>query len=182
MKKRILSALLALCMVFALGTVGAMADTPTADPPAGEAPAVEDKPIVLVKEDNTEVGYDHLAGAIKAAADGDTIQIKENVDVNNVSTSAASEYGVYIITENITIEGIGSNITLSYSGSANNESGWPATRAVFTVQNGAQVTIKNITINNNADQSSRGARNGIQAFGANTKVALENVANTIKNK
>lgn len=143
MKKRIISALLAVCLLVSLGTVGVFA----AD---GVNPCEEDPCAHEAAFGDTH--YAKLAGAVAAAnasENGGTITL-----LKDVSVTLPEQYntGAYVITKDgVTIDGNGKTVT----GTGNGKN----CGHVFIVQ-ADNVTIQNLTI-----EGSKVARSGIQAYG-----------------
>ena len=175
MKKRILSALLALCMVFALGTVGAMADT---QPGAETQPSTTKT--IYVNEGGVENGatpdtekptFKYLRGAINYANPGDTIIIE--CDLKATNTNVGNNSGVYEINKDLTIKGTSKSITITADGNKNTNS-----THIFNVTGGATVTIQDLTIKGGwavSDNNSASVRHAIQAYGSGTTVNISNV-------
>ncbi len=171
MKKRILSALLALCMVFALGTVGAMAEGPGAETHPSTTKTI------YVNEGGVENGatpdtekptFKYLRGAINYATPGDTIIIEYDLDAaNGAALSDSNAYGVYTINKDLTIQGAGDGITITASGSdiQNRDI------HVFNITSG-KVTIENITIE--GVKASHYIKHGIHVYD-NADVTLKDV-------
>ena len=182
MKKRILSALLALCMVFALGTVGAMAtdepETPTTptEPEAkhtivyvnAEWPAVDNG----TADQTGKVFYRNLGDAIKASNESDskieTIVLESNISPDVSYVTATQGAATYYITRSITIDGNNKVATVKNGTSTEQKN-----VCVFTVDGSdVEVTIKNLTIN-----GSNISKHGINVFGGAT-VTLNNVTSS----
>lgn len=84
MKKRLFTVLLALCLVFALGTVTALADDAVASIGSTQ--------------------YESLEAAVNAANEGDTIQLIDNISIDSVITideSITLDLNGHIITNNV---------------------------------------------------------------------------------
>lgn len=143
MKKRIISALLAVCLLVSLGTVGVFADE-------GVNPCEEDPCAHEAAFGDTH--YATLAGAVAAAnasENGGTITLLKEV---SVALPTSSSQGAYVITKDgVTIDGNGKTVT----GTGNGKN----CGHVFIVQANS-VTIQNLTI-----EGSKVARSGIQAYG-----------------
>ena len=124
-------------------------------------------------------GYATLADAVAAANNNDTVKLLKDVTVNVDNTTTSSGQGAINITRNITLDGNGKTITAG-DGYAMNSGGTRGEYHVINVMSGANVTIKNLTVdgeNNNAEDS---PRSGINVFtgsgsGPKTDVTLENV-------
>ena len=179
MKKRILSALLALCMVFALGTVGAMAtDEPVAtttetDPEPAEQPSTEQD------ETNSEayIGskyYATLEEAVEAVnngtADGSTIVLCKDVEVelNDVPNEGASIQ----ITKDMIIDG--TNHTIKAVGEP---TGGTDAHVISVTGNDVNVTLRYLKID-----GSNIAQHGINVWAGNNAddihVTLTNVTSS----
>lgn len=144
MKKRIISALLAVCLLVSLGTVGVFAAdgvNPCEEDPCTHEAAIGD------------THYDTLEDAIAAAADGAEIKLLNNVDAS--VDGKGDNTGVIEIGKNLTIDGAGHSIEVSGTTSVN-------VHAVL-VHGTATVTLKNLTVD-----GSNTAKHGIQAFGSVT--------------
>lgn len=142
MKKRIISALLAVCLLVSLGTVGVFA-----------ADGVECTDDTCTHEAAFgDLHYATLADAVAAAnasVNGGTITLLKDV---SVTLPEPSNTGAYVITNNgVTIEGNGKTVTGTGTGDNCGH--------VFIVQ-ADNVTIQNLTI-----EGSKVARSGIQAYG-----------------
>ena len=142
MKKRIISALLAVCLLASLGTVGVFA-----------ADGVECTDDTCTHEAAFgDLHYATLADAVAAAnasVNGGTITLLKDV---SVTLPEPSNTGAYVITNNgVTIEGNGKTVTGTGTGDNCGH--------VFIVQ-ADNVTIQNLTI-----EGSKVARSGIQAYG-----------------
>ena len=109
------------------------------------------------------VPYDTLANAINAAKDGNTVTLLKDVNVDKGSVQNTS--GILKITKDITLDGNSKKITVTGNG-AN-------TPSVINIEENADVTIKNLTINSNGN-----AKHGLNLYNAG-KVTVENV--TIQN-
>lgn len=143
MKKRIISALLAVCLLASLGTVGVFAaDGVECD--GGESCQHEAA--------FGDLHYATLADAVAAAnasANGGTITLLKEV---SVALPTSYSQGAYVITQdNVKIDGAGMKVT----GTGDGEN----CGHVFIVQ-ADNVTIQNLTI-----EGSKVARSGIQAYG-----------------
>lgn len=143
MKKRIISALLAVCLLVSLGTVGVFAD-------GGVNPCEEDPCAHEAAFGDTH--YATLANAVAAAnasENGGTITLLKDV---SVTLPTSSSQGAYVITqENVKINGAGMKVTGTGTGDNCGH--------VFIVR-ADNVTIQNLTI-----EGSNVARSGIQAYG-----------------
>lgn len=163
MKKRILTVLLAVCLVFALGTVSALADL-SADCAGGDNCNHE-----------AAIGtthYDTLSEAIAAANNSTettvTVTLLKNVSVTLQSNSNTT--GAYTITRSgVTIDG-GSN-SYKITATAGTASG-SNYQHIFIIQ------ANNVTISNLEIDGSDIARSGIQAYGNVEKLTLSNVTSS----
>ena len=133
MKKRILSALLALCMVFALGTVGAMAEGPVEEPgTTGRTLYVNQD----VDEDPTNNLYKTFSDALNASRAGDTIELQSNL--KPYMDEGTANIGIYNISHDLTIKGNGKTVYATNNGQ---NSGSATGVHVFNVTAG-KVTIE----------------------------------------
>ena len=105
------------------------------------------------------VPYNTLANAINAAKDGNTVTLLKDVNVDKGSVQNTS--GILKITKNITLDGNSKKITVT--GDRAN------TPSVINIEENADVTIKNLTINSNGN-----AKHGLNLYDAGT-VTVENV-------
>ena len=111
--------------------------------------------------------YDTLAEAINAAQDGDTVILLKNVTVDG--TSVVNNQGILTFdgknaTKNVIFDGRNHSITVTDTGTN--------TPSVINIQYGANVTVKNLTIDSDGK-----AKHGLNIYDA--VATLENV--TIKN-
>ena len=121
-------------------------------------------PIVAVIEGGD--GYTSLTAAIEAAQNGETVKLLQNVDI---SGGEGNTTGILTITENITLDG--DNHTIKAVEAVTKDS------SMINIQGGANVTIKDLTIDSN-DLAKHGL-NINSAQNENTTVTVSNV--TIKN-
>lgn len=157
MKKRILTVLLAVCLVFALGTVSALADF-SADCAGGDSCNHE-----------AAIGtthYDTLSEAIAAANNSKettvTVTLLKSVSVTLQSNSNTT--GAYTITRSgVTIDGSANKYEIKATGTGTN------CQHVFLVK-ADNVTIRNLKIDGGGF-----ARSGIQAWGNVQNLNLNNV-------
>lgn len=144
MKKRIISALLAVCLLVSLGTVGVFADgavTLKVDSVNGTETATRDG----------DEAFKTMEAAIAAAQAGDTIQLGTDVSVD-VSTVTNKNGAAYVIDKNLTING--NNHTVSVTGSNTNGA------SVFNVLgNGTSVIFNNLKID-----GAEAAKHGVNVF------------------
>ena len=177
MKKRILSALLALCMVFALGTVGAMAEEPVATTTASDnAVTLHVNSNGTATERAEGAVFQYLSTAIEKAHAGDKIIIDHNIEADNGNAINSSAYGIYVIDKELTIEGADSGITITAKGDKQitYDNGHDDVH-LFNITSG-KVTISNITINGQyTSGNTYYVKHGIQAYGSSTNVTLNNV-------
>ena len=159
MKKRIISALLAVCLLVSLGTVGVFADGPVTlnvDSVNGTETATRE---------GTEA-FKTMEAAIAAAQAGDTIQLETDVSVD-VSTVTNKNGAAYVIDKNLTING--NNHTVSVTGSNTNGA------SVFNVlDNGTSVAFNNLKID-----GANVAKHGVNVFaeaGETVSATLNGVA------
>lgn len=160
MKKRIISALLAVCLLVSLGTVGVFADgaavTLKVDSVNGTEAATRDG----------DEAFKTMEAAIAAAQAGDTIQLETDVTVD-VSTVAGTNGAAYVINKDLTING--NNHTVSVTGSNTNGA------SVFNVLgNGTSVTFNNLKID-----GVNAAKHGVNVFanaGETVSATLNGVA------
>ena len=149
MKKRIISALLAVCLLVSLGTVGVFADE--AAPTDDETTTTQN----VVKVGETE--YATLDEAMKHVEAGSYITLLDDVTVTVPTDKDAGK--IVINQNNVTFDGAGHSITA--------ESGAEGGHVLLVQATG--VTIKNLTVD-----GSKTARHGIQAHG-NAGLTIENV-------
>lgn len=148
MKKRIISALLAVCLLVSLGTVGVFADGAQVDDETATTQNV-------VKVDET--GYATLDEAMKYVEAGSTITLLADVKVTVPDDTNA---GAIVINENgVIFDGGNHSITAQSAGKGGH---------VLQVQ-ATGVTIKNLTVD-----GKNVARHGIQAYG-NAGLTITNV-------
>ena len=152
MKKRIISALLAVCLLVSLGTVGVFADEGA---PTDDETATTQK---VVKVGDVE--YTSLDEAMEHVTAGSTITLLDDVTVTVPTDKNAGK--IVINQNNVTFDGDGHTITAALE-SGSNEGGH-----VLLVQ-ATGVKIKDLTIDGNSV-----ARHGIQAHG-NAGLTIENV-------
>ena len=182
MKKRILSALLALCMVFALGTVGAMAEEPTTPTtPTETDPAtvyvnsgIDENASGQVNTDGKRV-FRSLSGALEESNKSDSLittiilETDINPDMKYVSNVTNDGSAAYTVTKSVAIksaEGV-KNISVTNSGSTSIDN---IKASVFTISgSNVQVTIQDVNIDGNSI-----SRHGVNVFGGPT-VTLTNV-------
>lgn len=163
MKKRILTVLLAVCLVFALGTVSALADL-SADCAGGDSCNHE-----------AAIGtthYDKLSEAIAAANNSKetTVTVTLLKDVSVTLQSNSNTTGAYNITKSgVTIDG-GSN-SYKITATAGTASG-SNYQHIFIIQ------ANNVTISNLEIDGSDIARSGIQAYGNVENLTLSNVTSS----
>lgn len=132
MKKRIISALLAVCLLVSLGTVGVFAADSAVTLKVDSVNGTE-----TATREGTEA-FKTMEAAIAAAEAGDTIQLETDVTVD-VSTVTTKNGAAYVIDKNLTING--NNHTVSVTGSNTNDA------SVFNVlDNGTSVTFNNLKI------------------------------------
>lgn len=149
MKKRIISALLAVCLLVSLGTVGVFADEGA---PTDDETATTQK---VVKVGDVE--YTSLDEAMEHVTAGSTITLLDDVTVTVPTDKNAGK--IVINQNNVTFDGAGHSITV--------ESGAEGGHVLLVQATG--VTIKNLTVD-----GSKTARHGIQAHG-NAGLTIENV-------
>ena len=170
MKKRILSALLALCMVFALGTVGAMAtDEPVMEPgTTGRTLYVSEDGVDSGAATDATTDFKWLGAAINNAKSGDTIIVQYSFTAgNNNVTPGNDPTGIYNINKGLTIKGEG-NVTITAGGSNTNRD-----IHLFNITSG-EVTIENITIAGANTTSGHPIKHGIHVYDT-ADVTLKNV-------
>lgn len=152
MKKRIISALLAVCLLVSLGTVGVFAD--------GGAPTDDETATTQKVVKVGDVEYTSLDEAMEHVTAGSTITLLDDVTVTVPTDKNAGK--IVINQNNVTFDGDGHTITAALE-SGSNEGGH-----VLLVQ-ATGVKIKDLTIDGNSV-----ARHGIQAHG-NAGLTIENV-------
>lgn len=160
MKNKLLSAILSICM--AVTVLPAAALTALADDGAQTGNAAVNQ--------TTSVQYATLAEAVETAQDGQTIQLLRN---ETVSGAGKGKNGAAVlITSDIVLDGAGYTITTD--GFELDASSNPQTH-IISVQNGAQVTIQDLTI-----QGSTSTKHGINVWAPDLASAvtltLDNVA------
>lgn len=159
-KKRLLAAILSVCMAVAVLPAAALTALADGVEPAGDAAVNQ----------TTSVRYPTLAEAIGAAQDGETIQLLRD---ETVSGAGKGKNGAAIlITSDIVLDGGSHTITavgFELDGSDN-----PQTH-IISVENGAEVTMKDLSIEGNAS-----TKHGINVWaadqGSGVILTLENVA------
>lgn len=145
-KKRLLAAILSACM--AMTALPAAALTALAD-------SVEQTGNAAVNQ-TTSVQYATLAQAVAEAQDGQTIQLLRSENVSGAGKG--KNEAAILIDDDIVLDGAGHTITavdFTRDGSGN-----PQTH-ILSVQNGAQATIQNLTIQGSAD-----TKHGINVWAA----------------
>ena len=119
--------------------------------------------------------YDSLEKAVKAATDGQTVTLVKDVVLDG-EDKGDTQGLLTIDNKNLTIDGNG------YTISAKNvtvESDGKKGPSMINIQNGANVTVKNLTIDGGTDETfANGTKHGLNIFEAGT-VTLDNV--TIEN-
>ena len=155
MKKRILTVLLAVCLVFALGTVSALA---ASENPCNDSLCNHDAAIGATH-------YDTLGEAITAANQSDdanvVVTLLRDVELNLQNGNTT---GAYTITRSgVTIDGSANNYEIKATGTGTN------CQHVFLVQ------ANNVTISNLEIDGGGFARSGIQAWGNVQNLNLNNV-------
>lgn len=133
MKKRILTVLLAVCLVFALGTVTALA----AD---GNATS-SDNDVGSIKIGDATTYYTDAAefvAAVNSATEGAVVDLKKDIDVD-VDTLADNSAAI-VIDVNMTFNGNGHKITAKSTGSADTKS------HVLSVEGNVKAVINGLTI------------------------------------
>ena len=146
MKKRIISALLAVCLLVSLGTVGVFADGAVTLKVDSNA-TYENETAPVRAEGAT---YKTLQEAIDAAEAGDTIELKSDVSAD-LSKATGTNGAAYVINKDLTFNGNGHSVKAE---------GTNATASVFNVLgNGTSVTFKNLTIN-----GAEAAKHGVNVF------------------
>lgn len=132
MKKRILTVLLAVCLVFALGTVTALAD--------GNATS-SDNDVGSIKIGDATTYYTDAAefvAAVNSATEGAVVDLKKDIDVD-VDTLADNSAAI-VIDVNMTFNGNGHKITAKSTGSADTKS------HVLSVEGNVKAVINGLTI------------------------------------
>lgn len=132
MKKRILTVLLAVCLVFALGTVSALADDNTTS---------SDNDVGSIKIGDATTYYTDAAefvAAVNSATEGAVVDLKKDIDVD-VDTLADNSAAI-VIDVNMTFNGNGHKITAKSTGSADTKS------HVLSVEGNVKAVINGLTI------------------------------------
>ncbi len=148
MKKRIISALLAVCMVFALGTVGVLADN---EATAGDTENTTNTTLIVktgVSEGKVDAAtgykmYPSISTAISAAKSGDTILLQSNT--SPYLSQGENNKGVYNINKNLIIDG-GNNTISAITGDGSNTLDMNV--HIFNIT-GGKVEIRNVIIDGN---------------------------------
>ncbi|WP_143786121.1 S-layer homology domain-containing protein [Olsenella sp. An293] len=120
--------------------------------------------------------YDTLEDAIKAAKDGDTVTLLNDVVLDG--TSKFNNEGILTITKDIILEGNDRTIT------AENVllgEGTAAGPSMINIEGGADVTVRNLVIDGGGSEPGvdDNTKHGLNVYGEGTKVTVENV--TCKN-
>ena len=128
------------------------------------------------------IPYTALQAAIDAAPAGATIDLLKSITVD-VPETASAKTGAINITKNITINGNGNTITAGTGFTVTSE--WDPLHIgqyhVLNIMNGADVTLKNLTVDGDWDHTetdANAARSGINVYSAGT-VTLDTV--TVQN-
>lgn len=156
MKKRIISALLAVCLLVSLGTVGVFADGSETEPAANS--------VGTIKVGETTTSYDNTATFVEAinnAASGAVVTLLKDIEVDvdaPADTSAA-----IVIDVNMTFNGNGRTIKAKSTGTADTGA------HVLSVEGSVTAEISNLTID-----GASVAHHGIHVFGG-AKANLTNV-------
>lgn len=132
MKKRILTALLAVCLVFALGTVSALADGSTTS---------SDNDVGSIKIGEATTYYTDVAEfvtAVNSATAGAVVDLKKDIEVD-VDTPADNSAAI-VIDVNMTFNGNGHKITATSTSSADTKS------HVLSVEGNVEAVINGLTI------------------------------------
>ena len=160
MKKRLLAAVLSACMAMTLLPAAALTAFAQGAGQGGNAAVNQ----------TTSTEYPTLAAAVEAAQDGETIQLLRDETVSGAGKG--KNQAAVNITADIVLDGAGHTITTSdfeLDGSGNPQA------HIITVQNGAQVTIQDLTI-----QGSASTKHGINVWatgsGDAVTLSVENVA------
>lgn len=133
MKKRILTVLLAVCLVFALGTVSALA--------ADGNTTSSDNDVGSIKIGDATTYYTDAAefvAAVNSATEGAVVDLKKDIDVD-VDTPADNSAAI-VIDVNMTFNGNGHKITAKSTGSADTKS------HVLSVEGNVKAVINGLTI------------------------------------
>ena len=156
MKKRIISALLAVCLLVSLGTVGVFADEPETEPTANS--------VGTIKVGETTTSYDNTATFVEAinnAENGAVVTLLKDIEVDvdaPADTSAA-----IVIDVNMTFNGNGRTIKAKSTGTTDTGA------HVLSVEGSVTAEISNLTID-----GASVAHHGIHVFGG-AKATLNNV-------
>lgn len=153
--KKILSSVLTASVVLSAGVLNVLADRPDDITPAltiGEsAPLyeqqIEDRvdtgnAVTVTKADGSQQSYADLIDALANAEKGSVITLNESVNLTRASSSAASDYSLWI-EQSITLDGQGHTIDTSKFSRGIGIAGLQDARI--------DVTLKNVTIVNSAD-------------------------------
>ena len=153
--KKILSSVLTASVVLSAGVLNVLADRPDDTTPAlaiGEsAPLyeqqIEDRAdtgnaVTVTKVDGSQQSYADLIEAVGNAEKGSVITLNEDVTLTSASSSAASDYSLWI-EQSITLDGQGHTIDTSKFSRGIGIAGLQDARI--------DVTLKNVTIVNSAD-------------------------------
>lgn len=153
MKRRILSSLMALVLVFGLLPATAFAEeTPDAEPEvtAVEAPSAEEGKTQLAapKVKIGDMVYGTLEAAVKAAASGDTIQLGEgNYSLYDVCGKEGTDNTEYTKNKDLTFEGQGTDKTNWYIGANPTPEGFNGEYDGDYCFDGAKtITFRNLTL------------------------------------
>lgn len=149
MKKRILTVLLAVCLVFALGTVSALAD--------GEQPSEND--VGSITSGGTTQYYTDVAEFLSAANNveaGSRIELLANIEVD-LDEVASTSAAIVINDNNVVFDGNKRTITAKSTSAVDNGS------HVISVEGNVQATIQELIINGNSV-----AHHGIHVYGGAT--------------
>ena len=159
MKHRLLAAILSLSLMASLLVSPALAQGPESSPTGNAA-----------VNQTTQVEYPTLSAAVEAAQDGQTIQLLRDEVVSGAGKG--KNQAAVTITADIVLDGAGHTITTD--GFELDGSGNPQTH-VITVQEGAQVTIRDLAI-----EGSASTKHGINVWAAGAgdavTLTLEDVA------
>ena len=156
MKKRIISALLAVCLLVSLGTVGVFAEGAETEPTANS--------VGTIKVGETTTSYDNTATFVEAinnAASGAVVTLLKDIEVDvdaPADTSAA-----IVIDVNMTFNGNGRTIKAKSTGTTDTGA------HVLSVEGSVTAEISNLTID-----GASVAHHGIHVFGG-AKATLTNV-------
>ncbi|MCQ4635333.1 Ig-like domain-containing protein [Anaerovorax odorimutans] len=132
------------------------------------APAIQWKQGIAPAEGEAKVGtlvYATLKEALEAATDGETVTLTKDITVDMGQDANAAAIA---ITKNITL--VGNNHTITAKQTDATKAAKDGLGHVIGVQNGAVVTIENLTVNGN-----QAAKHGIQTYGENSYAELNNV-------